>query len=98
MDTVLKNFLILTITSSCTVCQELPVNYNARSVAGVGAGICPDTQGVVERVRRDIDSLINDTLLPVLAGGPTPVFLNRPGHCYYIIFFLTVVCFKLYAK
>ena len=79
MDTVLKNFLILTIASSCTVCQELPVNYNARSVARAGAGVCPDTQGIVEGVRRDIDSLIDDTLLPALVGGPTPE--NRPCGC-----------------
>ena len=37
------------------------MNYNAKSVAGAGAGMCPATQGVVERVRRDNDSLIDDT-------------------------------------
>ena len=70
MDTVLKNFLILAVVSSCTCCEELTVNYNARSVAGAGAGMCPDTQGVVERVRQDIDSLISSYVLPALRAGP----------------------------
>ena len=63
MDQVLRSFFVIAIVSSCTFCQELPVNYNATLIAGAGAGICPAVQSVVERIRQDIDSLINDTTL-----------------------------------
>ena len=72
MDQLVQKFLILAIASSCSFCQELPVNYDAKSVAGIGAGMCPNTQGIVEEVRQDIDSLIN---------GILPVMIEQ-GHAY----------------
>ena len=67
MDQVVRSFLVLAIAaSSCTFCQELPVNYNARSIAGAGAGVCPATQNLMESIKQDIHSLINSSVLPAL--------------------------------
>ena len=68
MDQVVRIFLVLAIASSCTFCQELPVNYNATLIAGAGAGVCPATQDLIETIRQDINSLIN-SVLPVLKAG-----------------------------
>ena len=79
MDQVITNFLILAIASSCAFCQELPVNYNIRSVAGARPGICPATQDVVESVRQDIDSFVNNSLLPALSPGHGTCGCGGPG-------------------
>ena len=63
------NAFFLVLVSS-VACQHLPVNYNARSVAGAGAEICPDTQNVMESIKQDIHSLINGSVLAVLGAGP----------------------------
>ena len=75
MDRVLKIFLILVIASSCTFCQELPLNYNLTSiVGGDDTGKCPAMQYKIRSIRQDIDSLINTSVLPALrpfgCGGP----------------------------
>ena len=74
MDRVLKIFLILAIASSCTFCQELPLNYNLTSiVGGDDTGKCPAIRYKIS-IRQDIDSLINNSVLPALrpcgCGGP----------------------------
>ena len=67
MDQVVGSFLVLSLAIVGSIfCQEIPVNYNARSTAGAGTGMCPDTQGVVEGVKQDIHSLINISVLPAL--------------------------------
>ena len=68
MDQIAKTFFLLFIASSCTFCQELPVNYNVRPVAGTGAGMCPDTQNLTEGIMQDIRSIINNSVLPALGG------------------------------
>ncbi len=65
MDQVIKNFLILTVASSFSICQELPVRYNIRSKSGSGVGLCPNTQDLVESIRL---SFMNNTVLPVIIG------------------------------
>ena len=55
--------------ASCVVCQQLPLNYSGRSVAGDGAGMCPDTQGLREEIQQDIRSLINGSVLSTLGTG-----------------------------
>ena len=67
--------IFLLVVASCVACQQLPLNYNSRSVAGAGAGICPDTQDHVEQIRQGIDSLFESVVLPTLnrpciCGGP----------------------------
>ena len=66
----MRSFLVLAIASSCTFCQELPVNYNVSSTAGAGSGMCPDIQSVMESIKQDIRSLINNSVVPVLRAGP----------------------------
>ena len=70
MDQIMKSLLVLAIASSYTFCQELPVNYNARSTAGAGVGMCPATQDLTESIKEDIRSLINNSVLPALAAEP----------------------------
>ena len=70
MDQIMNNLLVLAIASSCTFCQELPVNYNARSTAGAGVGMCPATQDLTESIKEDIRSLINNSVLPALMAEP----------------------------
>ena len=46
--------IFLLVVASCVTCQQLPLNYSGRSVAGVRAGICPDTQDLREAIEQDI--------------------------------------------
>ena len=62
--------IFLLVVASCVTSQEL--NYTLRSVAGAGAGMCPDTLDHVERIRQEIDSLFESVVLPTL---------NRPCIC-----------------
>ena len=60
-------FLIIVATlTSCVACQQLPLNYSGRSVAGAGAGVCLDTQGLRDSIKQNIHSLINNSVLPAL--------------------------------
>ena len=69
MDQVARNFLVLAIAGSFAFCQELPVNYSARSIAEARVGMCPSTQSVIETIRQDMDSLINNSVLSTLTAG-----------------------------
>ena len=64
--------IFLLVVASCVACQQLPLNYTLRSVAGAGAGMCPDTQDLREDIEQDIHSLINSSVLSALG--------TRPGH------------------
>ena len=71
MDLVVKTFLILATAGSYYMfCQELPVNYNARSIAGAGAGMCPDTKNLMKSIEQDIHTLINNSVLSLFGTGP----------------------------
>ena len=62
--------IFLLVVASCIACQQLPLNYSARSVAGAGAGMCPDTQDLGKPcTEQDIHSLINSSVLPTLMTG-----------------------------
>ena len=75
MDQVVRSLLsIIAIAGLGSFCQELPVNYNARSVAGARAGMCPDTQNLRESISQNIHSLINSSVLPAILPQ------NRSGH------------------
>ena len=66
----MRAIFLLAIVSSWTIaCQQLPLNYNLRSVAGAGAGMCPDTQDLRETIEQDIHSLINSNVLSALETG-----------------------------
>ena len=64
-----EEFVFLAIAMSCAFCQELLLNYNATSLAGAGAGMCPDTQNLIETIRQGIDLLLDNNVLPVLKAG-----------------------------
>ena len=78
MNQVVWHRLILaTVGCVCSfiACQELPLNYSLMSVAGAGAGVCPDTQDHMEQIRQGIDSFFESVVLPTLnrpciCGGP----------------------------
>ena len=62
----MREFFLLIITSS-VACQQLPLSYNAQSIAA-GVGICPSTQYLREGIDEDLHSLINSSVLPALRG------------------------------
>ena len=62
--------IFLLVVASCVACQQLPLNYSGRSVAGAGAGMCPDSQDLREAIEQDIRSLINSSVLSALRTGP----------------------------
>ncbi len=62
--------IFLLVIASSVACQQLPLNYSARSVAGAGAGMCPDTQDLRESIEQDIHSLIKSSVLSALETGP----------------------------
>ena len=64
---ILRAIFLLAV-ASCVACQQLPLNYSGRSVAGAGAEMCPDTQDLREDIQQDIHSLINSSGLPVIFG------------------------------
>ena len=81
MDQVVRSFFILAIASSCSFCQELPVNYSATSIAGAGAGMCPATQDLRESIKRNIHSLINSVLPALMTQNQTQIVLGTgPGY------------------
>ena len=62
------SFLLVVVSS--VACQQLPLIYTLRSVAGAGAGMCPDTQDLREHIEQDIRSLINSSVLSALGTEP----------------------------
>ena len=57
--------IFILVVASCVACQQLPL----RSVAGAGAGVCPDTQDLREDIEQYIRSLINSSVLSALETG-----------------------------
>ena len=52
---------------SSTVCQELPISYNATSTTATTAGACsPETHQLRESTKEDLHVLINSGILPLL--------------------------------
>ncbi len=48
----MKAFILLVVASS-VACQELPVSYNAKSVAA-GVAECAPTREIRERIKQDL--------------------------------------------
>ena len=71
VERIMKSIFLL-VVASCVACQhvQLPLNYNTSSVAGAGAGMCPDTQDLREAIEQDIRSLISSSVLSALGTGP----------------------------
>jgi hypothetical protein len=77
MVAVMSSLLFLAMISSA-VCQELYSSYNTSSMELSGAGFCPSTEKLREKIKRDIDVFLNDTVLPKIfaargycdCGGP----------------------------
>ena len=65
----MRAIFLLVVVSSIAY-QQLPLNYTLRSVAGAGAGMCPNTQDLREAIEQDIHSLINSSVLSALGTGP----------------------------
>ena len=74
MVVVKSSLLVLTIMSSA-VCQELYSSYNTSSIELSGAGFCPSTEKLREKIKEDINLFLNSSIVPVLTrpcscGGP----------------------------
>ena len=80
MDQVVKSLLlsVIAIAGSFSFCQELPVNYNARSIAGAGVEVCPATQNLRASMKQDIYSLISN-VLPTIRPGHGACGCGGPG-------------------
>ena len=65
-----NNFLLLSlglVAVGLTTSQQVPLSYHVRLTAETTeTGSCPDTQELIESIQRDMDLLINDSVLPVL--------------------------------
>ena len=61
-------------TVSSVVCQELYRNYSLSSIELTGAGFCPFTHELREKIKKDIDLFINNSIVPR--------FFNNHGSCH----------------
>ena len=70
-------FPLLAIVNS-VACQELYRSYNVSSIELSGAGFCPSTEKLREKIKQDADMFLNNSVLPKLivahgscgCGGP----------------------------
>ena len=65
---VMRWFLFLAIVGS-VACQELYSSYNTSSVELSGAGFCPSTETLRERIKQDVEMFLNNSVLPALFPG-----------------------------
>ena len=65
----LRAFILL-VNVGCVACRELPVSYNAKSMA-TDVGVCEPTEGIEEIIRQDLRSIISSSIIivPKLIGG-----------------------------
>ena len=79
----MKWLLFLTIVSSAA-CQELYSSYNTSSIELSGAGFCPSTEKLKEKIKHDVDKFLNNSVVPALTrpcgcgglGWRRAVYLN----------------------
>ena len=77
--TVMVKILLLFLAISSVTCQELYGTYNiTSSIELSGAGFCPSTEKLREKIKQDVDVFLNDSVLPKIfatrgscgCGGP----------------------------
>ena len=79
--------ILFLATVSAVLCQELYKSYNLSFIELTGAGLCPSTHEIREKIFQDVDLFINNSILPRLfsehgschCGGPEwrkVVYLN----------------------
>ena len=61
-------WLLLLATVGSVACQELYSSYNTSSIELSGAGFCPSTKKLRERIKQDVDMFINSSVVPVFKG------------------------------
>jgi hypothetical protein len=59
---MVKSELFFLAMISSAVCQELYSSYNTSSIELSGAGFCPSTEKLREKIKRDIGVFLNDTV------------------------------------
>ena len=75
MVVVKSSFIFLAMISS-GICQlELYSSYNTSSIELSGAGFCPSTEKLREKIREDVVAFFNSSVVPMLSrpsscGGP----------------------------
>ena len=72
---VVKSSLLFLAVISSAVCQELYSSYNTSSIELSGAGFCPSTEKLREKIREDVNLFLNSSVAPILTrpcscGGP----------------------------
>ena len=58
-------FLFLATVGS-VACQELYSSYNTSSIELSGAGFCPPTKELREKIKQDVEMFLNNSVLPAL--------------------------------
>ena len=73
---VVRSSLLFLAMISSAVCQlELYSSYNTSSTELSGAGFCPSTEKLREKIREDVVAFFNNSLVPMISrpsscGGP----------------------------
>ena len=63
---VVKSSLLFLAIMSSAVSQELYNSYSASSIELSGAGFCPSTEKMREKIKEDIDAFLNSSVVPML--------------------------------
>ncbi|MCG8620956.1 MAG: hypothetical protein MJE68_02990, partial [Proteobacteria bacterium] len=60
---VVRSSLLFLAMISSAVCQELYSNYNTSSIELSGAGFCPSTEKLREKIREDVNLFLNSNIV-----------------------------------
>ena len=65
---ILRLFLFLATVGS-VACQEIYNSYNTSFIELSGAGFCPSTEKLREKIKQDVEMFLNNSALPALFPG-----------------------------
>ena len=63
---MIKSSLLFLVMISSAVSQELYSSYNTSSIESCGAGFCPSTEKLREKIREDVNVFLNSSVVPML--------------------------------
>jgi hypothetical protein len=72
---VIKSSLLFLAMIISAVCQEIYSSYNTSSIESSGAGFCPSTEKLREKIKEDVNLFLNSSVVPIITrpcscGGP----------------------------
>ena len=72
-------WLLFLATVSSVACQELYRSYNTSSIELSGAGFCPLTEKLRDRIKQDVDVFLNSSVLPKIIATRGSCACSGPG-------------------